>query len=131
MFIFALMKKIVSIFLSFVFLFSTLGISVAMDYCPMKGKYTFSFKSEKSCCCNKADDNNCCKSKKIVFEKITDNYFVSEFHYVAPTLDFSVVKHSTLIANLVSFKKENLFFTDLPPPKPSVSLSILYRSILI
>lgn len=125
------MKKITSILLVFVFLVSTLGLSFTVDYCPMKKDYSFSLQGEKSCCCKKSDENNCCNSKHVSFKKIEDNYVGSDFQ--APTSQVILIFHEkpTLIIKPLVFSKTVEFYKDSKPPGSPVSLSILYRSILI
>ncbi len=124
------MKKITVLLLGFSFLLSTLEISVAIDYCPMKKGYTYSLQDKKSCCCKKANNSNCCKSKKIIFTKINDHYLPTQFSFNAPLLNFTFIEHATTYSKFAPIKKEIVFLQNLRPPKPE-SLSILYRSILI
>ena len=125
------LKKAFSIFLAFVFLMSTLGTSVAIGYCPMKKDHSFSLKSHKTCCCKKSN-KNCCNSTHISLEKIKDNYVVSEsqinlqqYHFIVFNYPSVIIQSVNPLAN--SFRRP----TDNQPPEPSVSRSILYRSILI
>lgn len=125
------MKKIFILFITFSFFVSILGINVSLDYCPMKEKYSFSFiKKAYSCCCTKSNKRNCCKSEKIVFKKITDHYVTTVIK--CPPLDNNIViqDHYFLIPELISSNFYRLKDT-YKPPVSQVSLTILYRSILI
>lgn len=128
------MKKAISILLAFVFLLSTLGISIGINYCPMKKSYSFSvIKKEKSCCCQSSNKKNCCKSQKIELKKIGDNYVPSDFQFktVTSQLDFILYQNDNLIKEIYAPAKETILFTDWQSPVPPIPLSILYRSILI
>src|SRR5438105_4305670 len=98
----------------------------------MKKSYSFSsIASEKSCCCKSSNKNNCCKSQKVVVKKIKDNYLASAFHFKAPQLNFIVCQYSNFIKDAIVLTNETKLFKDFSPPEPRLSLSILYRSILI
>jgi hypothetical protein len=127
------MKKVLSILLAFIFLISTLGISVAIGYCPKKKNHSFSLKSDQSCCCKKShNDSNCCNSTKISFEKIKDNYVASGFQLNSLQYNFIVFNDPSVILQSVnSYSKGFKVQPNNKPPEPSVSLNILYRSILI
>lgn len=126
------MKKITAILLTFSILLSTLGVSIAVNYCPMKKSYSFSIvKNAKSCCCKASNKDNCCKSKKIVLKKITDNYLSSQYNFNNSQSGFSVFLYPIYAYKPAAFIKEIKFFKNLRPPELPVSLNILYRSILI
>lgn len=125
------MKKIFAISLSLVLLISTLGLSVVVNYCPMKKDYSFTLQQHKSCCCNDSKKNDCCKYSKFSFSKIKDKYVASAFQLNVPHLDFIIQTITLYVASHHSAVKEIKLYTYLKPPKLSVSLSILYRSLLI
>jgi hypothetical protein len=126
------LKKILSISLAFVFLLSTLGITIGIAYCPMKKNYTFSLKTAKSCCCKKADKGNCCTSKTIVLKKIENDYVSTSFINDAPQFEIITIAPIAFLPKLkASYGIEINFYKDTGPPEPPVSRSILYRSILI
>lgn len=125
------MKKIFILFITFSFFVSILGINVSLDYCPMKEKYSFSFiKKAYTCCCTKSNKRNCCKSEKIVFKKITDHYVITTVKSLL--LDNNIISqnHYFLIPELIN----SIFYSltnNYKPPVSLVSLTILYRSILV
>ncbi len=125
------MKKIFILFITFSFFVSILGINVSLDYCPMKEKYSFSFiKKEYTCCCTKSNKRNCCKSAKVVFKKITDHYVTTAIKYLQFDNDIVPQDHYFLIPELQNSNFYSLK-NNYKPPVPRVSLTILYRSILV
>lgn len=126
------MKKIISILLAFVFLLSTLGITIGIAYCPMKKSYSFSLKTAKSCCCKKVDKGNCCTSKTIILKKIENDYVSTSFFVDAPQFKIiSIAPIAYLPVFNATYGNEINFYKDAGLPKPPVPLSILFRSILI
>jgi len=126
------LKKITAITLAFSILLSTLGVNIAVNYCPMKKSYSFSIlKNAKSCCCKTSHKGNCCTSKKIVLKKIEDNYVSSQFNFSGHQVDFTFFQYPSFIYKPITFVKEINFYKDLKPPDSPISLSILYRSLLI
>lgn len=125
------MKKIVILFITFSFFVSILGINVSLDYCPMKEKYSFSFiKKAYTCCCTKSNKRNCCKSEKVVFEKITDHYVTTTIKYLPLESNIVIQDHYFLIPELINSSLCSLA-NNYKPPVPLISLTILYRSILV
>lgn len=127
------MKRFLTISLTFIFLLNTLGIAVAMDYCPMKKEYSFSLSGgKKSCCCEKADKGNCCKSKKVVLKKIEDRYVSSVSQTTPVQFEYFAYEYSSfLISKIYPVKNIVNSNRDHAPPERSVSLNILYGSFLI
>ncbi len=125
-------KKIASVLLAFLFLLSTLGVTIGVGYCPMKKSYSFSLKKAKSCCCKKSDKGNCCKSKTIVLKKIEGDYVSTSFFINPPHFESISISPIAYLNQLTaSYGTEINFYKDTGPPEPPVPLSILYRSILI
>ncbi len=128
------MKKAISILLGIVFLFSSSGFSINTHYCNGKIRsINIAFSdNHKSCCGKKKMAKDCCKNKTEIV-KINDNYIpeqiivtpLTDFAYFAlaftQTFNLSITENVTVLTNLYYL---------YPPDKP-VSLSILYRSILI
>jgi hypothetical protein len=126
------MKKAFTIFLTFiVFLFSC-GFSLAVSYCPMSEEWNFSLVEKKSCCCE--DDMGCCSETQIQIEKITDNYFPSDFSKIpaGKILDLNTVplilQQETIAPQFISLAHH---YTNDPPGKSVIPLSILLRVIII
>lgn len=123
-------KRAIILTITISFIVSTLGINVAIGYCPMKQSFSFSFlKKSIPCCCSKPHKSNCCKSTQIVFKKITDHYYPSTFKFandqpiIAKNFELKIIEPTIYYSLLSKFKHK--------PPIPNRSLSILYRSILI
>lgn len=124
-------KRAIILTIAISFIVSTLGINVAIGYCPMKQSYSFSFlKKSIPCCCSKPHKGNCCKSNQIVFKKITDHYYPSTLKFIShqaitipKNFEFKIIEPITYYYTSSRFKYK--------PPIPHRSLNILYRSILI
>ena len=127
------MKKLTTIFLCFSILFSTLGIRLNVDYCPMKESYSFSFSGVHKCCCDKPGKKSCCKSQKIVFKKIEDDYVASGFHLVIPQMQVvGILTNHIKVSNQILVGEDaNQMLQNSKPPDLPVSRNILYRSILV
>lgn len=128
------MKKAISILLVIVFLFSSSGFSINTHYCNGKIKsINISFSdNHKSCCGKKKMDKDCCKNKTEIV-KINDNYIPAQI-IVTSSTDFAYFALAFIRTFNLSITKNvavetNLYY--LYPPDQPVSLSILYRSILI
>ena len=125
------MKKTIILFITFSFFVSILGINVSLDYCPMKDKYSFSFiKKAYTCCCTKSNKRNCCKSEKVEFKKITDHYVTTAIKYL-PLDNCIVIQDRYFLIPELTNSDFYSFTSSYKPPVPQVSLTILYRSILV
>ena len=127
------MKKVSAIFLSFLFLLSTIGLTINTHYCPMLNKSETSIFTKKSCCEGKEEKGGCCKNEtKIV--KITDNYSPSQSVNLAPSFSFLTIPISANnLFDLTTFNNGHSFYLNIRPPllHQGVSLPVLFRSILI
>jgi hypothetical protein len=126
------MKKLLSIGLAFSFLLSTMGLSIVIDYCPMKAGYSISFSEKKaSCCCSKLN-NGCCRSHKVVLKKVEDNYTASEFQATPLPADLIIYDlHTLIVPGDVSEMMALISTRDHQPPEPPVPYPILFRSIQV
>ncbi len=129
---FSIMKKLLSVFLTLVFVFSTIGFSVNVHACSMRKGIDVTFFKIKSCCGEKGEKEGCCKNKaKIV--KITDNLFQLQSINVPPSLPCFL--HLSQTGSLVDFTIRHFSFFHLAIRPPllheGLSLPVLYRSILI
>ena len=127
---FIFLKKVIAISLVFIFLISTLGLSVVISYCPMKEGYSFSLREHKSCC-GDSRKNDCCKTSKLSFNKIEDNFIASSYHFNTPQFDIISCTSQPSVSFSTVHSKKITYYQNLPPPKTAVPLNILYRSILI
>ena len=128
------MKKALSILSAFIFLLSSSGFSINAHYCKGKIKsVNIAFSDNiKSCCGKKKMAKDCCKNKTQVV-KIKDNYIPAQIVIspLANPVSFMpafIQLFNIQIAGMPSVES-NLNYL-YPPDKP-ISLSILYRSILI
>lgn len=126
-------KKAISIFLIPIVLLCSTGFTIFADYCPMKKESTYSFAEDKPCCCtNSNGENNCCQSSKITIKKIENGYVSSQVQVTPQQFYFAVVEYPLFAEQLFSNPVfQGLYIKKFHPPDPPVSLSILYRSILI
>ena len=126
-------KKVIYIFLSFIFLISNMGVTIAANYCPMEKGYSFSLSSlEESCCCGDANEGNCCQSKKIEIKKVKDSFVSTAYQSASFHLDLVLIEYAPLSKCMpVALHMAMLFNKDHSPPRSSVPLNILYRSILV
>ena len=113
------------------FIVSTLGVNMAIGYCPMKKSYSFSFfKQSIPCCCSKPHKGNCCKSNQLVFKKITDHYYPSVFKIINyQPINISKSYELVLLEPPVYYHICSKL--QYKPPISRPPLTILYRSILI
>lgn len=132
--IFCDLKKATSILLIFIFLLSSSGFSINTHYCKGKIKsinIVFSGNC-KSCCGKKKMPKDCCKDKTENV-KIKDNYIPST-NVMGSSAQFITFVLSYFQTFALSYSQNSSIEANLnylyPPDKP-VSLSILYRSILI
>ncbi len=126
------MKHALAIFLSFVILFSSLGVTVYFHNCPYMGS-SISFNTIKASCCGPENNmpEGCCKnhSKQVnikdaysITKKVELNTFTS---ITLKTQYFDLATPSHLV------KRQNVGYTSISPPGPSSPIFILYRSLLI
>jgi hypothetical protein len=125
------LKKAISILLLFIFLFSSAGFSINAHYCKGKLQSVNLLFIHKECTCGKKKmPKDCCKNKTEIV-KIKDNYIPTQiitpssteqivFEFIQ-SFDLSIAENFSVKANL----------NYLYPPDNPLSLSILYRSILI
>ena len=128
-----LLKKAISILLAALILLSSTGICFAIHYCPMSKRTTFSLHEMKSCCSSKAKKDDCCKKRNVKFEKIKDNYTLSQVTK-APNSDLLLFALAFTKSFLLLPTQNNdcdLRFSNHEPPDRSVSLVILNRTFLI
>ena len=127
------MKKTISILLLFVFLFSSSGFSINTHFCNGKLKSVKIVVSDncKQCCGKKKCTKGCCKNKTEIV-KIKDNYIPAQI--IIPPSILTTFALAFIQSFNLSITENNLVVSNLnylyPPDKP-ISLSILYRSILI
>ena len=131
------MKSVVSIFLIFSHLFSTMGFSMAIHECGGEKSYNvFGLSLNSLCECDhdSADhDDNCCKDKKVQVkadqkEKITPKAqfakHIFEVIFLKPKFEY-FIKDEPLV-ELKSFALGTEY-----PPDHSPPMYILYESFLI
>lgn len=130
--IFLGLKKVISILIAFVFLLSSSGFSINAHYCKGKLK-SINILFVKNCSCGKTKmPKDCCKNKTEIV-KIKDNYIPTQIVITPSTeiitfaLSYIQTFYLTITENLIVEANLNYLY---PPDKP-ISLSILYRSILI
>lgn len=127
------MKKASAIFLSLLFLTSTIGLTINTHYCPMLNKSEVFLFTKKSCCEGKEEKGGCCKNEtKIV--KITDNYSPSQSVKVTSSFSFLTILFSeNKLFDITTFNNGHSSYLNIRPPllHQGVSLPVLYRSILI
>lgn len=128
------MKKLSIIFLSLLFLVSTVGLTINTHFCGRLHTSMIVLFSEKSCDCkNQKMPIGCCKNEtKIV--KIADDYSPSQSVNIVPS--YSCLATPLFANNLFVFSASCntfSFYLNIRPPllHTAVSLPVLYRSILI
>ncbi|TAL56850.1 MAG: hypothetical protein EPN85_14780 [Bacteroidetes bacterium] len=123
------MKKIFSVLLSVVFLFSAMGVTINSHYCGMKLKSVSL--TAKGCCCKKnvKMPKDCCKNE-IKYVKITDDYSPASQFYVEK-IDVLPTIFSFVYSSAISHLPSSLFFENHSPPPGFDDRVIAFRSILI
>lgn len=128
------MKKSLAILLAFVFLLSSLGFSINKHYCGnrLKSVNLILIQNNKSCCGDVEMPEGCCKNKT-KYIKLKEDYMQASSVSI-PSSDFFFVAVFTQIITQLLTNPQNEYLGDIshdPPIISTVSLSILYRSILI
>lgn len=127
------MKKAISIVFIFIFLFSSSGFSITTHYCKGKLQSVNILFGKKGCSCGKKKmSKDCCKDKTNIV-KISDN-FIPPSATIAPSMEIIALANTGIQTFYLSTIEKSRVESNLnylhPPDKP-ISLSILYRSILI
>lgn len=128
------LRKIASVVLLLVFLFSNNGITVYKNTCPMSGKVTCQY-FLNSCCCSGEKGSGCCETTVNHFKFAPDGYSNSDhFQAEAPIiLDFTPfdegLLHFSASIHRIPLKEQ----VDYPPPNPlsGKDLLIKYETFLI
>jgi hypothetical protein len=127
-------KKLTSIFISAIFLITSVGFSFSVSSCPMLQTAHLSLSTHHSCCCHGSASSDCCKHELYTI-RITDNYAASSATQVS-----SPCHH---IISLIAFATEadhiNFHFANAvetvnlhsPPPLSGYERCILFRTYLI
>lgn len=129
------MRKLTAISLCFIFLISSLGLTVHYHHCKMMGSSVSLVKEEQGCCGGKKKmPSGCCENHSQRIE-IKDDFLSSAAKiglkplelnlFIVPIVLIDLLPHQTII------EKKFYAYLDHFPPNQPVSLSILYRSILI
>ncbi len=111
-------KKHISIFLAFLILLSSIGLTFSVHYCKDEiAGISFLIQEEEpcetvdSCCAKENSHDNCCSNKLIKVEKKSDDVVVKSFHFelvnfVVQTFWKPNFKHSNeskSVSNLIDF----------------------------
>jgi hypothetical protein len=127
------MKKASVIFLSLLFLLSTVGLTINTHFCSMLNKSETTVFTKKSCCAGKEEKGGCCHNETKII-KITDNYSPSQSINLSPSFSFlAIPQFASNLLDVFTFNNTRTFYLNIRPPllHQGVSLSVLYRSILI
>ncbi|MEO6167146.1 MAG: hypothetical protein ABIO46_12780 [Chitinophagales bacterium] len=117
------MNKVVSIFILFIFLFSTIGVIASSYHCKM------AMPANKSCC--KTMDKGCCE-KNLKLLKITDQFISSSFHILVKSApDFSFAILFSFKESADRFYSQTAFLRDHAPPDSGLDLILLTRAFRI
>lgn len=135
------MKKIFSIILSLVILFTSMGFTVSSHICGGKRVETvlnigitdvscgMENTSQKKCADEKQMKSNCCQDE---FQKIqiNDNYTkITSFEHFSPS--FTIAFVAILVDLLPNVKTPHLFFKNYLPPPLVKDIKVLVQSFLI
>jgi hypothetical protein len=124
-------QRVISILLIPLFLLTTGGIAFNIHFCKMSGSSDVSFLINKSSCCGKKGmESGCCKNKVQVI-KIKDDYSASTSLEVKKNDSSVLLLISFFVAEIMLGEGLDVLNYHSPPPESSVSLSILFRSILV
>ncbi len=128
------MKKVITIVLSFVFLFSSVGITYSIHTCQMFHTSQFSLQHKKSCCGNTETPSGCCENETHTI-KITDFYIQTVFYQLSSPAPYgfdllaAVIDGDVFIAEISTL---DLPLNQYSPPRfMGVGYHILFRSMLI
>lgn len=118
-----MLKKAISIFILFVFLFSTIGVIASSYRCKM------AMPAGKSCC--KPGDRDCCeKNSKLL--KISDDFLSVPSQFTVKPASDGIVAMLTPLYDLHLFSTAaNFVPLNHGPPSVSVDLLLLTRSFRI
>lgn len=112
------LKKHISIFLAFLILVSSFGLTFSVHYCKEEiASISLLFQeeepcvSEKSCCAKEDSHDSCCSNKLVKVEKKSDDILVKSFqleldHFVVQSLwksNFNYSYESKSVHNLIDF----------------------------
>lgn len=135
-------QKIITYFLLFVFLFSTIGIPITIHYCQMMSSVSFQScgmcEKETSDCCKDEDSgktvvsnqNDSCCNTKIVSNPLTEKY-ISTF-YEIQKVDVKALIYILPLGILLSENSTNTnFASDNSPPDTYSNSLYLNNSILL
>ncbi len=122
------MKKIFSIFILIIFLFSAMGVTINSHFC---GKRLHSVCLIKKSCCEHESEmpKGCCKDE-VKLIKIIDNYSPSTPAHIEK-VDFTIVVLELPIASTMFSTFVRTFYLDHPPPPTIDDRVITFRSLLI
>ena len=126
-------KKSITLFISFLILFQSVGLAVNVHSCKMKGKSKVEFGTKvKLSCCKKKTKKDCCKNERHILQvKNTDTPPTS---VSVPQVMPAVVVFNFVTSYLIQDVVTEVFDSYLihhPPAASGVRIPILFRSILI
>ena len=134
-FTFVPMKKVVSIFLAFVFSLSAIGVQVTMHHCMGKTAFiVFGLEFNKHCKCkhdSEKHNKKCCDKKSIVIKTVGDGFanYTKALSFEKICLNKFLIAESSLID--FSFYKNTipLFISKAPPDRgvPLNTLNCVFR----
>jgi hypothetical protein len=128
-------KKGFVLFLTFIFLISSLGVSLHFHHCKMTG-HDISLNLEDTFCCGSAENpSNCCHNEvQEIKIKENYNYSVCKVPTDVPIIQLFSLEYRTVLMDFNPKSSSNLFASNLERQslqRNSVSIPILFRSILI
>lgn len=119
-----MIRKTVNIFMSIVFLLTTLGFTVSMHYCGNE-LVDFSINFEIEACCDM--EGGCCHNENEHFqleEEFVSSVYIDNLQHFEIGILFPVYLISTT-DNPVETVNTTIESADLPPPKIQTFLSLL------
>jgi len=121
------MKKAFSIFLTVIFLFSAMGVTINSHYCGMKLRSVSLI--EKDCCCKSEMPKGCCKNE-ITYVKITDQYSPASQLHIEKT-DVAPAVCCFVFPSTANHLTSSIAFASHSPPPKFADRVIAFRSLLI
>jgi uncharacterized membrane protein len=129
-----MLKKATCILLAFLILLTSVGVTIYMHYCPMMDEATYSISGpESSCCGDEGEASGCCENTAHT-AKLKEDFTPSIQLKFATTHLVSLLPIPVYTDSSKPYPnqtKEFFSYHDHSPPDYGISLTILYRSILI
>ncbi len=123
------MKKVVSIFLSILFLASAIGINIHSHYCGGKLESVGVIKKKSCCDDEKSMPENCCKNETNYVKVNSDYSPAFEFHLAKTTFSSAIIYFE--FTPKISFKNYSVLKNNHSPPPKFLDRVIDFRSILV